>query len=99
MAKSLAETNMTGGAGAAAQTLLQVTPVLFVLITCAVGLGVAYNGLRNAGLVGVPEEWEDEYKETIKEDPNRNYRDYVKQRLEVERMIRNSTGWRRIFFR
>ena len=57
----------------------------------AVGLmtiGMILSTLRNSGLLGG--EYAEEYREEVVKDPNRKqtYKEYVKERLEIERMMR-----------
>jgi len=81
-------TNMTGSS-AWGSTVLSIAPVFFALGVLAVGIGIAYSGLRDSGLFG----YSDEYKEDYKKDKKKlgTYEEYVRERLKVERMMKY--GW------
>lgn len=79
--------NQTG----AVQTLGYLIPGFFALAILTMGIGMAYVGLRNAGLI--EEAIEDgTYEEEYKAKPHRQtYEEYVAERLRVEKMMKY--GW------
>lgn len=68
-------------------TLLQFIPSFFALIICGIILALIYSALRSSGLIGT--EPEDEDEELFKK-PNekQTYKEYVEERLDVERMLK-----------
>lgn len=74
---------------ASAQTIIQIVPAVFGFAIAMMAIGIAYSGLRDAGLVG--SKYEEEYEEAVKEqEPNhkQTYYEYVQERIAAQKAIR-----------
>lgn len=77
-----------------ASSLLEIVPIFFALAILVVGIGIAYTGLRDAGLFGFSDEYQGDYElEQEKREPEQKqtYEEYVRERLRIEKMMR--WGW------
>lgn len=82
--------NATG----ATENMIQFVPVMFVAIVVSSVIGMTYHVLSDVGLIGtgvVESEESEESEEPIKKPRRRRkqtYEEYVRERLEVERMMK-----------
>ena len=70
-----------------ASTILRFIPGLFALAILGVGVAVVVSAIRDSGIT---DEYEEDYEEEIKKNPDKKqtYKEYVKERLEVENMLK-----------
>lgn len=69
--------------------MLDWVPIIFIAVSVLMGLGILFQSLRSAGLIGEgEEEFEPEAKPKKSSKPHKQtYLEYVKERLEVERLM------------
>jgi hypothetical protein len=77
---------------ASAQTIIQIVPAVFGFAIAMMAIGIAYSGLRDAGLIGskYQEDYETDMEEKLAENPNhkQTYYEYVQERIAAQKAIR-----------
>ena len=75
-----------------AQTIIQIVPAVFGFAIAIMAMGIAYSGLRDAGLIGskYQEDYETDMEEKLAENPNhkQTYYEYVQERIAAQKAIR-----------
>lgn len=74
-----------------AGTILSIVPVLFALMIIASAVAICYNGLANAGLISEGNErgYDENYDKLEPEEKHKQtYKQYVKERLAIEKMMK-----------